>query len=104
MYAVIETGSKQYLVEEGTVLRVEKLEKEKGTEVKFDRVLMVGGNGTTPTLGAPHIAGAAVTAKVVVEARARKVTVYKKKRRKGYEKNYGHRQPYTEVKIMSISV
>ena len=103
MYAVIETGSKQYLVEEGTVLRVEKLEKEKGAEVKFDCVLMVGGNGT-PTIGVPHIAGAAVTAKVVTEARSRKVLVYKKKRRKGYEKLYGHRQPYTEVKITSISV
>ena len=103
MYAVIETGSKQYLVEEGTVLRVEKLEMDKGTEVKFDRVLMVGGEGT-PTFGAPHIAGAAVTAKVVNEALSRKVIVYKKQRRKGYEKKYGHRQPYTEVKITSISV
>lgn len=102
MYAVIETGGKQYIVEKGTTLRVEKLGVERDKEITFDKVLLVGGSGK-PTIGAPYVKGASVTAKLVEEGRGRKVLVYHKKRRKGYEKKYGHRQPYSEVKVTKIA-
>jgi len=102
VYAVIETGGKQYLVEEGTVLRVEKLEAEKAGEVTFEDVLFIGGEGT-PKVGAPRVEGATVTGTVLDQDRDRKILVYHKKRRKGYEKKYGHRQPYTEVKVTKIT-
>lgn len=102
MYAVIETGGKQYLVEEGTVLSVEKLDAEEGGEVTFDRVLFIGGDGK-PSIGTPHIEGARVAGTVLKKGRDRKVLVYHKKRRKGYEKKTGHRQPFTEVKVTNIS-
>jgi large subunit ribosomal protein L21 len=102
MYAIIETGGKQYTVEEGMTLSVEKLAAEAGSEVTFDRVLFVGGDAA-PKIGTPTVEGAAVTGTVLKQARDRKVTVYHKKRRKGYEKKYGHRQPYTDVKVTKIS-
>lgn len=102
MYAVIETGGKQYLVEEGTTLRVERLAEQEGKEVAFDKVILVGGKGT-PQIGSPYIDGANVMCKLITEGRDRKITVYHKKRRKGYEKKYGHRQPYSEVKVTKIN-
>jgi len=102
MYAVIATGGKQFKVEEGKSLRVEKLAGEVGADITFDKVLMVG-TGSEPKIGTPHVSGATVAAKILDQDRARKVIVYKKKRRKGYEKRYGHRQPYTEVKITKIN-
>jgi len=102
MYAVIATGGKQYKVEEGENLRVEKLEGDVGADVTFDRVLLVG-TDSEPKIGMPHVQGASVVGKIMAQDRARKVVVYKKKRRKGYEKRYGHRQPYTEVKITKIN-
>jgi len=102
MYAVIATGGKQYKVEEGENLRVEKVTGEIGSDLTFDQVLLVG-TDSEPKIGTPHIKGASVAAKIVAQDRARKVIVYKKKRRKGYEKRYGHRQPYTEVKIIKIN-
>ena len=103
MYAVIETGGKQYMVEQGAVIRVEKLGAEKGSEITFDKVLMVGGKGK-PTIGTPWVDGAAVTGTVLAEGRDRKILVYHKKRRKGYEKKTGHRQPYTDVTIKKIGM
>ncbi len=103
MYAVIATGGKQYKVEEGKNVRVEKVEGDVGSEVTFDQVLLVG-TGSEPKIGAPNVNGATVAGKITAQDRARKVIVYKKKRRKGYEKRYGHRQPYTEVKITKINV
>ncbi len=102
MYAVIETGGKQYMVEQGSVVRIEKLGVEKGSEVTFDKVLLVGGEGA-PKIGTPVVEGASVTGTVLCEDRDRKILVYHKKRRKGHEKKTGHRQPYTEVKVTAIS-
>lgn len=102
MYAVIKTGGKQYIVTEGMSLKVEKLEGDPGTALSLPDVLMVGGEGS-PRIGTPLVAGASVAAEIAQQARDRKVIVYKKKRRKGYEKRYGHRQPYTELKITKIN-
>jgi len=101
VYAVIETGSKQYIVEKGSTLKVEKLDGETGAKIEFP-VLMVGGSGE-PRFGAPAVEGASVQAKVLAQGKHRKILVYKKKRRKGYEKLCGHRQPYTELKITKIN-
>lgn len=101
MYAVILTGGKQYRVAEGEVFRVEKLPVATGGQVRFEQVLMIGGSGT-PQIGRPYLDGAAVTADVVAQDRDAKIVVFKKKRRKGYQKRQGHRQAYTEVKIVKI--
>lgn len=103
MYAVIATGGKQYKVAEGESVRVEKLSGDVGADITFDRILLVG-TESDPKIGTPHVAGATVAAKITAQDRARKVIVYKKKRRKGFEKRYGHRQPYTEVKITKINI
>ncbi len=102
MYAVIKTGGKQYMVTEGMNLKVEKLEGDAGAKLTLSEVLMVGGNGS-PKIGEPLLSGASVAAEVVRQAKDKKVLVYKKKRRKGFEKRYGHRQPYTELKITKIN-
>ena len=102
MYAVIQTGGKQYIVTEGMNLKVEKLDGDAGAKLTLGDVLMIGGNGT-PRIGAPTVEGASVAAEVVSQAKDKKILVYKKKRRKGFEKRYGHRQPYTELKITKIN-
>ncbi len=101
MYAIIATGGKQYKVEEGDVIRVEKLGVEAGETVTFDQVLIVN-NGET-IVGTPTVDGATVTATVVAEGKAKKVIVYRYKRKTGYHKKNGHRQPYTQVKIEKIN-
>ncbi len=100
MYAIIETGGKQYKVSEGDVIRVEKLGKEAGESVIFDKVLAVRNDETLVT-GA-DVASASVNASVVANGKAKKVIVYKYKSKTGYHKKNGHRQQYTEVKIDSI--
>lgn len=102
VYAVIRTGSKQYKVEEGQVIRVEKLEGDAGAKIDLKDILLVGGNGS-PKIGTPIVAGASVAAEILKQAKAKKVLVFKKKRRKGYQKSYGHRQLYTEIKITKIN-
>jgi large subunit ribosomal protein L21 len=102
MYAVIETGGKQYRVNKGDVIRVEKLSVAEGETVEFDRVLMVGKEGKAPTIGTPLVEGGKVTAKVRAEGRDRKISVIKFKRRKNYLRMHGHRQPYTELEITGI--
>lgn len=102
MYVVIETGGKQYMVEEGMNLCVEKLDGDKGSELTFDSIVLVGGDGE-PKIGTPYVEGVTVTAKVAVQGRDRKILVYHKKRRKGYEKRHGHRQHYTELTITKIN-
>jgi large subunit ribosomal protein L21 len=102
VYAVIKTGGKQYKVNEGEKLRVEKLEGDAGTTLRLEEVLLIGGEGA-PKIGAPTVAGAHVAAEIVRQAKDKKILVYKKKRRKGYEKKVGHRQPYTELKITKIN-
>ena len=101
MYAIIATGGKQYKVAEGDSLRVEKLGAAEGETVTFDQVLVV--NDGTMKVGAPYVDGATVTATVEKEGRAKKVIVYKYKRKTGYHKKNGHRQSYTQVKIEKIN-
>ena len=102
MYAVIVTGGHQYRVEQGAVLRVEKLDAEPDAAVTFDNVLLVG-EGDTITIGTPSIAGASVTAKVRSHGRADKVRIVKFRRRKHFRKQMGHRQHYTEIEITGIA-
>jgi large subunit ribosomal protein L21 len=101
MYAVIQTGGKQYRVATGDRLRVEKLPGDRGATLTFDNILMVGGEGTT-RVGTPTVAGVKVTAEVVAQDRAKKIIVFKFKRRKNYRRKHGHRQSYTELKITGI--
>jgi large subunit ribosomal protein L21 len=101
MYAIIATGGKQYTVKEGDVIRVEKLGVAAGETVTFDQVLFV--NNGSAVVGNPTVAGATVTASVVKEGKAKKVIVYKYKRKTGYHKKNGHRQLFTEVKIDKIN-
>ena len=102
MYAVIKTGGKQYRVEEGNTLRVEKVDGAEGDSIHFDNVLLVG-NGADVTIGTPMVDGGKVTATVEEQGRSRKIDVIKFKRRKGYKRQYGHRQAFTEVRITAIS-
>ena len=101
MYAIIQTGGKQYKVEKGDVLRVEKLDAKADDKYTFEDVLFVGGKSVK--VGNPTVEGASVDATVVAEGKAKKVTVYKYKPKKGYHKKNGHRQQYTEVKIDKIN-
>lgn len=102
MYAVIESGGKQHRVVEGETLKLEKLEAGTGEEISFDKVLMVG-EGESVKIGAPYVEGSKVTAEVIAQGRAKKVSIIKFRRRKHHMKQMGHRQWFTEVKITSIS-
>ena len=101
MYAIIATGGKQYKVAEGDIIKVEKLGVDAGETVTFDQVLVV--NNGELSIGCPTVAGATVTGTVVKEAKAKKVIVYKYKRKTGYHKKNGHRQLFTEIKIDKIN-
>ena len=102
MYAVIATGGKQYRVEQGEVLRVEKLDAQEGDTIDFDQVLMMG-NGDDVNIGTPYIEGGKVSAEVRAHGRAKKIEIVKFKRRKHHRKQMGHRQSYTEIVIKEIS-
>lgn len=101
MYAIIATGGKQYKVSEGDIITIEKLGANAGEEVVFDQVLAVSDDKLV--VGQPTVAGATVTADIVEEGRAKKVIVYKYKRKSGYHKKNGHRQSYTKVQIKAIN-
>lgn len=101
MYAVIETGGKQYRVAHGDTLEVERLEAEAGQSVTLDRVLLISNEGTA-TLGTPTVANASVAAEVVEHVRGPKKVAFKMKRRKGYHRKVGHRQELTRIKISEI--
>lgn len=103
MYAVVKTGGKQHRVREGDLIRVEKLAGEVGNKITFDHVLMVAGEGDA-RIGTPMVQGASVEAEIVEQTRAKKVLVFKKKRRKNYRRMYGHRQPYTHLRVNKIVV
>ena len=103
MQAIIVTGGKQYSVAEGDTLFIEKLPAEAGDEVTFDEVLAVV-DGENTKFGAPTVAGASVSAKVVKNGKAKKIRVFKYLPKKGYRKRPGHRQPYTKVEIGQIRV
>lgn len=100
MYAIIQTGGKQYKVVAGDTIRVEKLALETGANYTFDQVLAIGGDSLT--VGTPTVNGATVTATVTDQGKHKKVIVYKFKKKKGFHKKKGHRQPYTELKIDAI--
>jgi len=102
MFAIIETGGKQYKVSEGDVVFIERLDAEEGADISFDSVLAVG-EGAGITIGNPVVSGAVVNAKVLKNAKAKKVVVFKYKPKKGYRKKQGHRQPYTKVQIEKIN-
>jgi large subunit ribosomal protein L21 len=101
MYAVIQTGGKQYRVKSGEQLKVELLAAEVGATVSFDRVLMLG-EGDGVKVGAPFVSGAAVKATVVAQGRGEKIRIFKLRRRKHFAKTQGHRQGFTEVRIDEI--
>ena len=101
MYAVLETGSKQYRVSAGDTLKIERLPIEAGKPVTFDRILLVNADGKV-TVGSPTVTGATVEADVVEHIRGDKVVTFKMKRRKGYHKTIGHRQELTVVKVKEI--
>ncbi len=101
MYAVIETGGKQYRVQEGDVVTIEKLNVEAGEKIAFDKVLVLAEEGDLK-VGAPYVEGAVVSGEVVENGKAKKVIIYKYKSKKDYRKKQGHRQPYTMVKIESL--
>ena len=102
MYAIIETGGKQYKVQEGDVITVELLHAEAGETVNIDKVLMVNKDGNL-TVGAPYVAGAKVELKVEENGKAPKIVVFKYKSKKNERKKQGHRQPYTKVEISAIN-
>ncbi|MCX7921733.1 MAG: 50S ribosomal protein L21 [Clostridia bacterium] len=102
MYAIIETGGKQYKVQEGDVVFIEKLVAEAGTAVTFDKVLAVSKEGSV-TFGSPVVNAVSVSAKVLSHGKDKKIIVFKYKPKKGYRKKQGHRQPYTKVQIEKIN-
>ena len=102
MYAVIKTGGKQYRVAAGEKIKVEQLAAAVDSEIVFDQVLMVA-DGEKVALGTPLVPGASVTAKIVAQARADKVRIFKLRRRKHYRKSQGHRQNFTEIEILGIA-
>lgn len=103
MYAVVVTGGKQHRVREGDLIRVEKLEGDVGSAVTLERVLMVGGEAEAK-IGTPVVEGASVETEIVRQGRTKKVLVFKKKRRKNYRRLYGHRQPFTHLRVNKIVV
>lgn len=103
MYAIVEIAGQQFKIEKDQKVYVHRLKAEEGSEVKFDRVMLVDDNGSVK-VGAPTVAGAQVTATVLKHLKADKVLVFKKKRRKGYQKMNGHRQYMTSIQINSITL
>lgn len=102
MYAIIKAGGKQLTVKPGDVVEVEKINAEVGSEVTFSEVLAVGEEGGKLNVGTPVVEGASVSAKVLDQFRAKKIVVFKMKRRKGYRRTHGHRQSMTRVEIATI--
>ena len=101
MYAIVETGGKQYQVEEGRYVDVELLDGEKDSKVVFDKIVMIV-NGKKSKVGQPYVSGASAEGKIVLHDRAKKVIVYKQRPKKGYRKKQGHRQGFTRVMISKI--
>ncbi|MFH1985325.1 MAG: 50S ribosomal protein L21 [Pseudomonadota bacterium] len=102
MYAIVKTGGKQYRVSQGDTMRFERLDGDVGSTVTFDQVLMVA-DGDNVTVGQPIVENAVVNGQIVEQGKAKKIIVFKYKRRKGYRRTQGHRQQYTAVRIDSIS-
>ena len=102
MYAIIETGGKQYKVHEGDVIFIEKLSANEGDSVTFDKVLAVS-DGENISFGTPVLENASVNGKILGHGRSKKIIVFKFKAKKGYRRKQGHRQPYTKVQIEKIN-
>ena len=102
MFAVIATGGKQYIIHEGEELKVEKLDLEEGGTIEFGAMLIADEEGTDVKVGTPNVDGAKVSATVVEQGRAKKITVIKYKPKVRYRRKYGHRQPFTKLKINKI--
>lgn len=102
MYAVIETGGKQYRVQEGDTIFIEKVAGNEGETLSFDKILLVS-NGEEVKVGKPYVDGVSVEGNIVEHGKAKKVVIFKFKRKKDYRKKQGHRQPYTKVKIEKIN-
>lgn len=100
MYAIIKTGGKQYCVEEGKIITVEKLDVAAGDEVTFEEVLLISGDAVK--IGQPTVAGAKVTAKVLAQGKEKKIRIFKYKAKSNYRRRKGHRQPFTKVQIEKI--
>ena len=103
MYAIIESGSHQFRVKEGDRIKIDRQVGDPGTELVFDRVLLVAGEGIAPTIGAPFISGATVVGKILQTYRGKKIIIRKFRRRKNYRRKRGHRQYYTSVQITKVS-
>ena len=104
MYAIIETGGKQYKVAEGDVIKTDLLESEVGADVTFDRVILAGNGSNDVQVGAPLVSGASVTGTVLRQDRDKKILVFKYKPKKRVRKLTGHRQRFAEIKITKISL
>ncbi|MFV0321740.1 MAG: 50S ribosomal protein L21 [Alphaproteobacteria bacterium] len=102
MFAVVKTGGKQYRVEKGNVIKVEKLAGEAGDKITFEEILMAG-EGAKVTVGSPTVKGAKVTAEILEQTRADKIIVFKKKRRQNYRRKKGHRQHQTVLRVTGIT-
>lgn len=100
MYAIIKTGGKQYNVEEGKIITIEKLSVSEGDEVTFDEVLLLSGD--TVKIGQPFVVGAKVIAKVLAQGKEKKIRIFKYKAKSNYRRRQGHRQPFTKVQIEKI--
>ncbi len=103
MYAIVKTGGKQYTVNPGDTITIEKIEGDQGSDVVFDQVLMVVDDDNNVSVGRPFLEGAKVAAQITSQKKGDKIIVFKSKRRKGYSKKTGHRQLLTEVKIKDIT-
>ena len=104
MYAVFETGGKQFRAEPGTRIRIPSLQAEPGDKVTFDHVLLAGDGAENVQVGTPVVEGASVTAEVLRHGRTKKVIVFKRKRRKNYRRKQGHRQGFTEIRIDEVAL
>lgn len=103
MFAVIETGGKQYLIETGSAMKIEKLEAEIGKDVVFDKVLLIANDdGSSVKMGAPYIEGASISATVQDQGRSKKIRIVKFKNKIRYTRNRGHRQSFTKVKVKEV--
>ena len=102
MYALVDINGKQYKAEKGTVLKIDRISQETGDKIEFQSVLLVSGSKDVK-VGAPYVDGVSVKATVTDQGKDKKVVVFKYKKRKGYRKKYGHRQPYSLIKIDDIS-
>lgn len=103
MFAVIKAGGKQYKVGKNSVIKVEKIDGEKGSTIQLDQVLMIGEDSKPSFIGTPMVKGALVTAEITNQLRDSKIIVFKKKRRQNYRRKAGHRQEMTELKILDIT-